>query len=188
MTRKEKKLLTVMVSLFGLYFLPFKIIPAIYSWFEQEYDKVYSLKAHINRYKDLWVNRDQWDSDYKKALQEWQQINDTALQGTTRDVVAGKLQDLLKQVASKHNLRVRTLDLPEFAETKDWLFVSQSMEFEGNSQDIMDFITDLENDKTTLHIGSLEIRIFQQKQLFANITVTGFNHSVKVAEQNNENA
>ncbi len=62
------------------------------------------------------------------------------------------------------------------------------MEFEGNSQDIMDFITDLENDKTTLYIGSLEIRIFQQKQLFANITVTGFNHSVKVAEQNNENA
>jgi len=183
MTTKEKKLLRVMLLLFGVYVLPFKIIPALYNSFEQEYDKVYKLKDNINRYKRLWVNRDQWKQSHIDSLAEWQQFKTEMLPGTTRDIVAGKLQDILKQVANQHQLTVRTLALPEFAETTGWLLVTQSMEFEGNSQNIINFINDIEQHTTRMHIGSLEIRTFRNKKLNGNIEITAFNYSVPQAEE-----
>ena len=187
MTTKEKKLLRVMFLLFGLYFLPFKIIPMLYDSFEQEYDKVYKIKDNINRYKRLWVNRDQWHKNHADSVAEWQSVKMSTLQGTTRDIVASKLQDILKQVANKHTLTVRTLALPEFAETAGWLLVTQSMEFEGNSQNLMNFIKEIEQHATRMHIGSLEIRSLRQKKLNANIQVTGFIFSVPQTEGDNDN-
>lgn len=176
MSQRERRLILIMAAIFAVYFLPFILWPAIAGFYTSQTENIRQLRKEITRYERLDEQGQRWEENHAAALQEREQVEASLLQGDTRDVVGARLQSTLRNLSGKHELNVRSMDVPEFAETDQWLMVSQSVNFTGDPAKTLAFLRSLQTHKTFLAVIKLDLRAERNNQVNGNVTVTGFSH------------
>jgi len=186
-TLKEKKLLRIAVAIFAIYALPFEIAPRAVQFYRDYREQIDKLKVEIHRYQKLRDDAQVWQELYQKTVQAQDEVNAALLEGHNRDIIAARMQNLIKGIAQSNGITFRTLEVAEFSPTKDkqWLLVTQSMQFEAASDTLMRFLQALDNAKEDLVVVKLEINSSGGK-LNGMIKVTGFNR-LPSAENPTEN-
>jgi hypothetical protein len=171
---KEKKLLLIGAALFILYFLPFYLAPAAFGAIQSQWERYHTLKTEITRYQRLHEQTQVWYDKHREALVHKEQIEIGILQGSTRDLVAARLQSILKTHAQNTGIQVKALDVPEFVTSRDWLLVTQTIHFQANSQGTLSFLEALQQDNAFLQVVDIDLRTFATNQLNGRLKVTGF--------------
>jgi hypothetical protein len=178
MTTKEKRLLWLAGLMFGGYFLPFVAGPAALDFYRQQTQSLIGLQDEIQRYQRLGNQADTWRDKHAQALKNQAEIQASLLEGSTRELVATRLQGILNDGAQASGVQVRSLDVPEFTSTQNWLLVTQAVQFSSNSQQIYDLVKILQEHKTRLAIILLDLRNSGGVQLSGTLKVTGFSPAV----------
>ncbi len=174
MTKKEKRLLYVALAIFFAYMLPFELLPLAVEHYRKTRDHIQQLQANIERYQRLEQQTQIWRERHQEVLTQQEQVNAGLLQGSTRDLVAARLQTLLKEAAQRNKLQVQSLDLPEFVAAGDWLLVTQNIRFQAESTELLNFLRTLQENPTFLPIITLDVRGYRGERLSGSIKITGF--------------
>lgn len=187
MTPKEKKLLRTAIVIVAIYAIPFEIAPRAVQFYRDYREQIDKLKAEIRRYQKLRDDAQVWQDLYQKTVQKRDEINVALLEGNNREIIGARMQNLIKGIAQSTGITFRTLEVAEFSPTKDkqWLLVTQSMQFEAASATLMKFLQALDNAKEDLAVVKLDINSSGGK-LNGMIKVTGFSH-LPIVENNTEN-
>jgi hypothetical protein len=171
---KEKRLLLIAGLMFLGYFLPFYVLPAVSQAVYHEWEHYQDVQSNIQRYQRLRDQTQIWQERHTIAQQSQKKVKAGTLSGSTRELVAAKLQGILKQHAQESGVLVKALDVPEFAATQDWLMVTQVLHFQANSQSAFKFLQALQEDAIILPIVELDLRTFRVDQMNGRIKITGF--------------
>jgi hypothetical protein len=174
LTAKEKRLFTIMLVIFLGYMLPFVILPAGWGLIENYRDDIARLKTDLERYQQLGAAAQVWEEAHEKAARNKAQVESGLLQGNTRDLVAARLQSLLRNLAREHQLTVQSMAVPEFNTNEYWMLVTQSLQLNTEGGNLIPFLNALEAAPEKLVIVSMEVRANRGNQLNVEMKITGF--------------
>ncbi|OQW94472.1 MAG: hypothetical protein BWK79_05800 [Beggiatoa sp. IS2] len=176
MTSKEKRLLSIFVLIFIGYALPFEVWPRAFTYYEQYRQNIEKLNADIAHYRNLGANADHWQEQNRQEKQKRDEILASLLEGNSQDVVAARVQGLLRELAQNAGVTLKSLNVAEFSRTRkgDWVLVTQTMQFEANSVSAMNLLQAIEKAKEMLFVTNLDIRNSSSGTLSGTIKVTGF--------------
>ena len=175
MTKKEKKLGLIALVIFIGYMLPFVLLPMVYNFYNDYWQSLEKLHQNIERYENLAKRAEYWKAENQRIKEEREEIEAGLLQGDTPELVSAKMQDLVRKLAQKAGITFKSLDTPDNTTytTKEWVFVIQSMQFEGNGETLIKFLMAVNDNPIKLEVISLDVRN-RRKKLTGTIKVTGF--------------
>ncbi|MEN8215792.1 MAG: GspMb/PilO family protein [Pseudomonadota bacterium] len=175
MTKNEKRLSTIALVILIGYMLPFLFVPTAYKFYNDYWQSLEKLHQNIERYEKLAGRAEHWEAENQRVKKERDEIKASLLPGDTHQLVSAKMQALVRQLAQNAGITFKSLDTPDNTtySTGEWVFVIQSMQFEGNGKTLMTFLTALDDNPVKLEVISLEVRS-RGKKLTGTIKVTGF--------------
>jgi DNA repair exonuclease SbcCD ATPase subunit len=155
--------------------LPFVLGPAAYKFYNDYWQSLENLHQNIERYEKLAKRAEYWKAENQRVKKERDEIKASLLPGDTHELVSAKMQALVRQLAQDAGITFKSLDTPDNTtySTGEWVFVIQSMQFEGNGETLMKFLTELDDNPVKLEVISLDVRS-RRKKLTGTIKVTGF--------------
>jgi len=179
MTKKEQKSLWLAGILFFGYVIPFEAAPFIWKEGNQILDKIKKQKAEISRLHLLKAEVNKWQQDFQTVSQQVQTTESSLLNGETRALVSARAQSLLKEYASNSKINLTSVDLPEFVETGEWLLLTQSLKFEANSQQLMDFLQTLQQSTIKFWVVNLDVSVVRANHIIGSLKVSSFSRKVQ---------
>ncbi len=183
MNQREKRLLRMMLIIFGVYALPFEIIPRSYHLIRDQRLQIEKLQGDIGRYQKLATDSQFWQTQHQQITQQRDAINNTLLQGNSRELVGAKMQGVLREISQKAGITIKSMDLPDFSRTKQWVLVTQGVQFEGNSEKTIQFLKEVENSKIALLVVvSVDVRS-NRGALAGTVKITGFSRLPEAANE-----
>ncbi len=178
MNEREKRGLIFVLLMFGVYFVPFMIYPAVSQWVESTYDNVQQRKAQVKRLQRLIGKDQEWRQEHTRIKEREQTVEAALLPGNSQNLIATYLQDSLRTEAGKAKLKIRSLEIAEFSQLRHWLLVSQSLRFQASSQQLYDFTSALNAHPTLFKVVILNVQVGRKNQLEGSLTVTGISHVI----------
>jgi len=175
MTKKAQKLLWLV----GILFFGYVAAPFIWKEGNQILDKVKKQKAEISRLHILKSEAEKWQKDFQTVSQQVQTTESSLLNGETRALVSARAQSLLKEYASNSKINLTSVDLPEFVETGEWLLLTQSLKFEANSQQLMDFLQTLQQSTIKFWVVNVDVSVVRANHIIGSLKVSSFSRKVQ---------
>ncbi|MCV6638745.1 hypothetical protein [Candidatus Albibeggiatoa sp. nov. NOAA] len=186
MTRKEKRLLYLMLGIFIFYAVPFELYPRAMTFYQDEVDEIEQLQTQIEKSKRLFQRTEFWQEQNARIKQERIAVYGSLLQGENRDLLVVEIQKLIRELAKKTGMAsYSTQDLPTFSEnTGDWMFITQKVTFESQSKALVDFLKAVEDAPQKLEVVKLYIYTSpRNKMLRGTVEITGFARSSDIVEE-----
>ena len=176
MTVKEKKLINIMlfIVLMGLLF---KGAPFAYSIYQQGRTDVVNFKDKRERLIRLINRKDYWQSEYNKSLEQEAALNKELFIANSNELVAAKVQSVIKNLAKQSGVRIDSMHLAEFRQSGEWLLVSLSLSINTQSNNLINLLNKMKSNKQTLLIKGVSLRHYSES-LIGTITVVGFSRSM----------
>jgi hypothetical protein len=179
MTKKEQKLLWLAGIMFVGYMIPFEAAPFIWQKGKHILEKIQKQKAEISRLHLLKAEVNKWQQEFESITQQSQTLETSLLSGETRALVSARAQSLLKEYASNAKINLTSVDLPEFVETGEWLLLTQSLKFEANSQQFMDFLQTLQQSMIKFWVVSVDVSVVRANHMIGTLKVSSFSRKVQ---------
>lgn len=178
MTKQEQNLLWLAGILFVGYVIPFQIAPLVWKESKQLLANIEKQKAEIARLHVLKSETDKWQREFELVSQQFQATESGLLSGETRALVSARAQSLLKEYAAHSKINLTSFELPEFVETGSWLLLTQSLKFEANSQQLMNFLLTLKQSTVKFWVVSLEVSVVGVNHVSGSLKVSAFSRKV----------
>ncbi|OUD13189.1 hypothetical protein TPSD3_11140 [Thioflexithrix psekupsensis] len=180
MTAKEKRLFTIMLFIFLGYMLPFVIIPAGARLIDNYRQNLAQIENDFVRYQQLGQAAQMWEEAHRQASDNLAKVNAGLLQGGTQDLVAARLQGILRDVARQHQLNVQSMAVPEFNLNPSWMLVTQSVQLQTDSASLINYLQALNNAPERLIVVYMDVRVGQNNRLNVDMKVTGFSRLIEM--------
>lgn len=175
MTKKAQKLLW----LAGILFFGYVAVPFVWQKSKHTLEKIHKQKAEISRLHLLKAEVNKWQQDFETITLQSQTLETNLLSGETRALVSARAQSLLKEYASNSKINLTSVDLPEFVETGEWLLLTQSLKFEANSEQLMDFLQTLQQSKIKFWVVSVDVSVVRANHIIGSLKVSSFSRKVQ---------
>ena len=172
MSIKETKMLYILLASFFLTFLV-KGVPVLVNYYESGVNNIALLSDKKERLDKLLAKEDFWKKEYSKIQPAEEKKYVQLFSGKSRELVAAKLQTVLKDIARKSGIKIESTLLPEFKQNTQWLIISQNISINGNTKNIVEFITEIEKYTKKLTISKIKLRS-NRRQIRGSLTVVGF--------------
>jgi len=183
MTVKEKKLINIMLFIIALGII-FKGAPFAYSIYQQGRIDVVNFKDKRERLINLIKRQDFWQSEYNKSLKQVAVLNKELFIANSNELVAAKVQSVIKNLAKQSGVRVDSMHLAEFRQSGEWLLVSLSLSINAQSNSLVNLLNKIKSNKQTILIKGVSLRSYSnsskgamRKSLTGTITVVGFSRT-----------
>lgn len=186
MTKKEKRLLSIVLGIFLFYVVPFEIYPLAMNFYQNEMDEIQQLKTQIDKSQRLFQKTEFWQEQNIRMKQEREKVYASLLKGNTRTSLELEIQTLIRQLVNTTGMASYSAqELPTFSEnTGYWLFVTQKVTFESAPEPLMDFLKAIENAPQKLEIVKLYIYTSpRSKMLRGTVEITGFARLSEMTEE-----
>ncbi|MFK5894186.1 MAG: type II secretion system protein GspM [Pseudomonadota bacterium] len=184
MTAKEKKLLKIMLLIVTLGIM-FKGIPFAYESYQQRKNDIKELKDKKQRLKNLIDQVGTWKIAYDQSLKQKKLLEKELFTASSNELVAAKVQLVIKNLARQSNVRVESMHLAEFQESDNWLLVSLSVTIKADAANVIKLLNKIRANKQKLLIKEISIRSYlnnlrnsQRNTLNGSITLVGFSKSI----------
>ncbi len=176
MIKKEKLLLKILLFIVLLGVI-FKGIPFAYETYQQRKNDINVLKDKKQKLKFLIKQMPTWKIEYDNAVKQKALLEKELFAASSNELVAAKVQSVIKNLAKQSSVRVESMHLAEFQESNNWLLVSLSVTIKADTANIMDLLHKIRANKQKLLIKEVNIRTFR-KTLSGTITLVGFSKSI----------
>lgn len=186
MTKKEKRLLYIMLGIFIFYAVPFEIYPRAMNFYQDEVDEIQQLQLQIDKNQRLFQKTEFWQEHNARIKQERAEVYQSLLQSDNRRLLVVEIQRLIRELVNKSGIASYSAqELPTFSEnTGDWLFITQKITFESQSKNLMDFLQAVEDAPQKLEVVKLYIYTSQRNQMLrGSAEITGFARSSSIVEE-----
>ncbi|WP_353572582.1 hypothetical protein [Candidatus Albibeggiatoa sp. nov. BB20] len=186
MTRKEKRLLYMMLVIFIFYAVPFEIYPRAKTFYQDEVDEIQQLQTQIDKSQRLFQKTEFWQEQNARMKQERTAVYASLLQGKNRDLLVVEIQKLIRELAKQTGVAsYSTQELPAFSEnTGDWMFITQKVTFESQSKTLIDFLKAVEDAPQKLEVVKLYVYTSpRNKMLRGAVEITGFARFSAITEE-----
>jgi len=183
MTVKEKKLINIMLFIIALGII-FKGAPLAYTFYQQGRSDVVDFKDKRERLQRLIKRQDFWQSEYDKSLKQTAALNKELFNANSNELVAAKVQSVIKNLAKQSGVRIDSMHLAEFRQSGEWLLVSLSLSINAQSSNLINLLNKIKSNKQKILIKGVSLRTYTNSisgklrgSLTGTITVVGFSHS-----------
>ena len=172
MNNKEKIMFSILVVIMVFTFI-FEGVPILTNYYADSVDEIDQLITRIERLDKLLQKEDFWDKEYSKIKSAEEEKITQLFSAKSRELVAAKLQSLLKKMARENSVNLESLNLPEFKKNSQWLIISQSISIKGSTANIFNFIKSIESNNKKLVLSDIKLRS-NRRQLRGSLTIVGF--------------
>jgi hypothetical protein len=172
MKRNEKQLLLLAGALFALV-LVVRVVPMIYNYYQQGQEDIALLQERVERYTELILSSGNWME--RKTLKEAEiaDLQSWIFEGANPNLISSSVQRSLRQAMEQAKVTIRETSVARYSYVGDWLMVSQDMNFTIDQQNILPFLTALQNSRPRLHVTAFNVTR-NRRQYTGSITVAGF--------------
>ncbi len=179
MTQSEKRLMWIALAIFAGYAVPFRLAPSMSDWYSHYQTQKKQQLVEVERLHRLSEQGDKWQQEQQRATTQQAAIETALLQGENQELVSARLKNLLRTLATKAQIALQSLELPEFTETQDWLMVTQGIQFEATSEQTMTLLQSIKDEVVALPVVSLDVRVISANRIQGTLKVTGFSKVVQ---------
>ncbi len=177
MNNKEKKLLTIFLF-FMVAVIVVRIVPAVFSIYEENEKELSILSAKAQRTIKLIDDRMFWNNKHKEVKDRIKILRSQVFSGDTPSLIGASVQRALKQSAEYAGITEDSMSLPEFSDIQGWLLVTQEMSFKTNDQGaILVFLQRLKESRPSLNIAEFSLRS-NRRRLTGKVTVVAFSRPI----------
>ncbi|HSB04624.1 MAG TPA: type II secretion system protein GspM [Thermodesulfobacteriota bacterium] len=145
----------------------------------------------IQKYDEFLQNRKSVEEDLQRTQKQYEEIQKTLLPGETPQLGAATLQEIVKKIADKNGIAVRSFRILEPKEATPYRKVSIQIEFNpvNNILSLGQFFYDLEHHEKKLLISEMDLLIFNIRlpnNIQGNLVITGLMKGTKAKEKGKE--
>lgn len=184
----QKKLLWVLIGVAGVlsvyYFLVVPLVEA-----KKRADQEIALNQRLlAKYADILQNRKIIEDSLEKTSKQSGEIQKKLLPGETPQLGAANLQDMVKRLAEKNNLNLRSFRNLEAKEVGSFRRISVQIEFNPMSsmQSLAQFLYELEHQDKELMISEMDLLVFNPRMpntIQGSLIISGWMKGSKVKEK-----
>ncbi len=175
MTKKEHKLLLIFLAIMAVGFLS-QGIPWAIRYHQAGVDKIEEIRLKRSRLKKLYENQAYWISEYKKSSSKEKKLNKQLFEGRSPELIAGRLQGQLKNLARKSGIKVDSMSLADFKRVDEWLLITQTMSFKSPSSNVVKLLNSIKSSVPALIVQDVQIRSYRNT-LNCTLKVVGFSRT-----------
>ena len=180
MTKKESRIFYILIAILLLTLL-LEGIPGILNYYKSNLNDIDLLVKKTEHLDKILQKNKFWQEEYSKIKNAEEKKSIQLFSAKSRELVAAKLQSLLKSLARKNNVNIESTLLPEFKNNSRWIIISQNISIKGSAKNIFNFVQAIEKNNKKLIITHTKLRS-NRKQLRGSISVAGFSQELTKAE------
>ncbi len=177
--------LVAVAGAFLLYYL------AIIPWEEMRKkaeEEILLKRKILTQYNEILQNRLAIEMDLEKTKKQIEEINKKLISGETLQLAAANLQDMVKKIAEKNFLRLRSFRILEPKDLGPFRQVSLQIEFlpTNSMLNLSHFIADLENQERLITITDMDLLIINPRvpnALQGNLIISAYIKGSKLQEK-----
>lgn len=181
MTKKESKMLYFLMAMVFLTLLV-KGTPIAVNYYETGLSNIELLIKKTEQLDKILSRNKYWKKEYSKIKSAEEKKLIQLFSAKSRELVAAKLQTLLKKLARESGTNIESTLLPEFKKNEQWLIITQNISIKGNSKNIFNFLKTIESNQKKLIINHINLRSNHQ-QLRGSLTIVSFSRKVIKVEK-----
>ncbi len=141
-------------------------------------DEILMKRKMIQKYDEFLKNRKTVEEDLLSTQKQYERIQQRLLPGETPQLGAATLQEIVKKMADKNGITIRSFKILEPKETLPYRKVSIHIEFNpvNNILSLGQFFYDLEHQEKMLLISEMDILVFNVRapnNIQGSLAVTG---------------
>ena len=154
-------------------------------------DEITMKRKILQKYDEFLLNRKTLEDDLQRALKQHEEIQKRLLPGETPQLGGATLQEIVKKLADKNGIAIRSFKILEPKETAPYQKVSVQIDFNpvNNMLSLGQFIFDLENHDKKLMVSEMDLLILNIRvpnNIQGNFVVTGLMKGTKTKEKGKE--
>jgi len=172
MQQRERKLVFLAALIFGALLL-LRVIPALVNYYQQGRDDVALLQERIARYQALAAATEEWQEKQQLKAIEVSELEAWVFQGSDANLIGNSVQRSLRSAVERSGLGIREMSVARYSYVGDWLMVTQEMSFTLNQDNVLPFLSTLQELRPRLFVQSFSVTR-NRRQYTGTITVTGF--------------
>jgi len=174
---KERKIIIIggifLLLLGGIY----RFWPALVSTFSVS-DEIAVKQKHVEKYRKIVDRRDRVINENAAVKQQFRQMENRLLTGTTPSLAAVEIQNTLNKIAETGNVKFSTMRVMKSveSETADYVRVPVQFTMDSDITQLKDVIYQIESDPQLLVVTELNVRQTRSRdnrQIRSVITVEG---------------
>jgi hypothetical protein len=172
MKRRERQLVVSAAVIFGL-LLALRVVPALIDYYQQGRDDIALLQERITRYQGLAAATGEWQDKQRLKTLEVSELQSWVFNGSDANLIGNSVQRSLRSAVESAGLGVREMSVARYNSVGKWLMVTQEMSFTLEQDNILPFLTALQDLRPRLFVQSFTVSR-NRRQFTGTIAVTGF--------------
>jgi hypothetical protein len=154
-------------------------------------DEITMKRKILQKYDEFLLNRKTLEDDLQRTLKQHEEIQKRLLPGETPQLGGATLQEIVKRLADKNGIGIRSFKILDPKETAPYQKVSIQIDFNpvNNMLSLGQFIFDLENHEKKLMISEMDLLILNIRipnNIQGNFVVTGLMKGTRTKEKGRE--
>jgi len=187
----QKKLLWGLIGLATIILLLFFGVLPLVEAGKRMRDEIVMKRKVIQKYDEFLQNRKAIEEDLQRSQKHYEEIQQRLLPGETPQLGAATLQEIVKKLADKNGIGIRSFKIVEPKETFPYRKVSIQIEFNpvNNLLSLGQFFYDIEHHEKKLLISEMEVLVFNVRapnNVQGNMVITGLMKGIQVKEKGKE--
>jgi hypothetical protein len=145
----------------------------------------------LQKYVEVLQNRKTVEEALDRTLKQGEEIQKRLLAGETPQLGAANLQDMVKRLAERNGLAIRSFRSLDPKEVGSYRRISVQIEFNpmNSMQSLTQFLYQLENQEKELMIGEMDLLVYNPRMpntIQGNMTISGYMKANKGREKEKE--
>ena len=154
-------------------------------------DEISMKRKIIRKYDDFVQSRKTVEEDLQRTQKQYEEIQQRLLSGETPQLGAATLQEIVKKLADKNGIAIRSFKILDPKETTPYRKVSIQIEYSpvNNMLSLGQFFHDLEHQDKKLFITEMDLLVFNVRapaNIQGNLVITGLMKGTKIKEKGKE--
>jgi len=154
-------------------------------------DEISMKRKIIQKYDDFVQSRKTVEEDLQRTQKQYEEIQQRLLSGETPQLGAATLQEIVKKLADKNGIAIRSFKILDPKETTPYRKVSIQIEYSpvNNMLSLGQFFHDLEHQDKKLYITEMDLLVFNVRapaNIQGNLVITGLMKGTKIKEKGKE--
>jgi hypothetical protein len=171
--RRERRLVLLFAAMVLFYAVPFEVAPAVWGYLRGHHDYVQGIRDKLRRYERLIESEQEWRQRSEEYAAAAAGIEAGLVSGETADLIAAGMVGVLREISAASGAAVKSIELPEFNTTGEWLMVTQTLHFAIQGAALRDYINAVSADEMRFRIIHLDLRS-QRGLIDGSMKVVGF--------------
>jgi hypothetical protein len=174
----------------GLAVYTFVVVPLVEATKKAD-EEILLNQRLLQKYVEVLQNRKAVEEALDRTLKQGEEIQKRLLGGETPQLGAANLQDMVKRLAEKNGLAIRSFRSLDPKEVGSFRRISVQIEFSpvSSMQGLTQFLYELENQEKELMIGEMDLLVYNPRtpnNIQGNMIISGYMKGNKGREKEKE--